>query len=159
MKYILREIDKTEYPLLDEFLYGAIFVPDGAQPPPRSIIGSPEMQVYVAQLGQREGDHCFVADRGGHIVGAVWARIMDDYGHVDEHTPSLAISVAPAYRGQGIGTALIKKMCTALQATGYAQLSLSVQKANRAATLYTQLGFKTIRETQDEYIMVRDLRP
>ena len=27
------------------------------------------------------------------IVGAVWIRIMNDYGHIDDQTPSLAISV------------------------------------------------------------------
>ena len=28
------------------------------------------------------------------VVGAVWVRIMDDYGHIDNDTPSFAISLA-----------------------------------------------------------------
>ena len=27
------------------------------------------------------------------IVGAVWSRIMKDYGHIGDDTPSLAISL------------------------------------------------------------------
>lgn len=33
-------------------------------------------------------------------IGAVWTRIMDDYGHVDDDTPSFAISLYKEYRGQ-----------------------------------------------------------
>ena len=38
MEYSIREIEKTEYRLLDDFLYEAIFLPDGVQPPARNII-------------------------------------------------------------------------------------------------------------------------
>jgi len=34
-----------------------------------------------------------VAEIKEKIVGAVWARIMDDYGHIDDETPSFAISL------------------------------------------------------------------
>ena len=30
-----------------------------------------------------------MAESGEKIVGAVWVRIMDDYGHVNDATPSL----------------------------------------------------------------------
>lgn len=33
MEYIIREIKKSEYPLLDNFLYEAIFVPEGMDAP------------------------------------------------------------------------------------------------------------------------------
>ena len=51
------------------------------------------MQVYVADFGEKKDDICYVAEISGKIAGAVWCRIMDDYGHVNEDTPSLAISV------------------------------------------------------------------
>ena len=47
MDYTIREIQKQEYPLLDNFLYEAIFIPVGIEPPPKTIITSPELQVYV----------------------------------------------------------------------------------------------------------------
>ena len=45
MNYRIRKIQKQEYPLLDNFLYEAIFIPEGIDPPPKAIITSPELQV------------------------------------------------------------------------------------------------------------------
>ena len=128
MDYIVREIKADEYPLLSDFLYEAIFIPDGVKPPPRSIIHSPELQVYIAGFGDSAHDRAFVAEAGGAVVGAAWVRIMDDYGHVDDDTPSLAISVYPEYRGLGIGTELLKKLLASVRERGYLGVSLSVQR-------------------------------
>ena len=38
MDVTIREMQKQEYPLLDNFLYEAIFVPEGAEPPPKTTI-------------------------------------------------------------------------------------------------------------------------
>jgi len=38
MNYRIREIEKTEISLLDDFLYEAIFIPEGVTPPSRDII-------------------------------------------------------------------------------------------------------------------------
>ncbi|MGO0807492.1 GNAT family N-acetyltransferase, partial [Clostridioides difficile] len=46
----------------------------------------------------------------GNVVGAIWVRIMNDYGHIDNDTPSLAMSVFQKYRGQGIGTSATKAL-------------------------------------------------
>lgn len=43
------------------------------------------------------------------IVGAVWVRMMDDYGYVEDGVPSFAISLYKEYRGFGIGTAMMKQ--------------------------------------------------
>ncbi len=157
MDVAIREIRKQEYPLLDDFLYEAIFIPEGTEPPPRTIIAAPELQVYVAGFGEAKGDVGLVAEVGGEIVGAVWARIMDDYGHVDDDTPSLAISLYKEYRGLGIGTALMKGILNLLKSHGYGRVSLSVQKANYATKLYLKVGFEIIKETDEEYIMVNCL--
>lgn len=93
MNHTIREIQKQEYPLLDHFLYEAIFVPEGIEPPPKTIIASPELQVYVAHFGEEKDDWGLAAEVDGKIVGAVWVRIMNDYGHIDRQTPSLAISL------------------------------------------------------------------
>ena len=109
MDYIIREIRKNEYPILSDFLYEAIFIPEGMDKPPKSIIKQPEMQVYIEDFG-KEDDWCFVAEIKGKIVGAVWVRIMNDYGHIDDETPSFAISLFAEYRNMGIGTALMRNM-------------------------------------------------
>ena len=89
---MIREIRPDEYPLLDDFLYEAIYIPDGVESPPRSITAQDELQVYVRDFGRWPDDHGLVAECDGKVVGAVWVRVMDDYGHVDDQTPSLAIS-------------------------------------------------------------------
>jgi len=43
MDYTTRKINKKDYPLLDNFLYEAIFIPEGAELPPKAIINSPEL--------------------------------------------------------------------------------------------------------------------
>lgn len=152
--YVIRELCKNEVGLLKDFLYEAIFIPEGVEPPSRSILEQPEMRVYIDDFGSRKGDHCLVADYGGKVVGAVWARIMDDYGHVDDETPSFAISLYKEYRGRGIGTAMLRQMLALLKEKGYRQVSLSVQKANYAVRMYEKVGFWTLKETAEEYILV-----
>ena len=153
MDYQIREIRKSEYPILSDFLYEAIFIPEGMNRPPKSIINRPELQVYTADFGKPD-DYCLVAETKEKVVGAVWARIMDDYGHIDDTTPSLSISIYKEYRHSGIGTALMEAMLRLLRENGYRQVSLSVQKENYAVGMYKKAGFQVVRENQDEYIMV-----
>ena len=109
MDYKIREIRKNEYPILSDFLYEAIFIPEGMDKPPKSIIEQPELQVYIEDFGKAD-DWCLVAEVREKIVGAVWVRIMDDYGHIDDETPSFAISLYKEYRNLGIGTAFMGDM-------------------------------------------------
>lgn len=158
MDYEICEIKEAEYPLLEDFLYEAIFVPEGVQPPPRSIISAPELQVYVRDFGAQEHDRAFLAKINNKAVGAVWTRVMDDYGHIDDNTPSFAISLYKEYRGLGIGTELMRKMLAALKDCGYERASLAVQKANYAVKMYLDVGFEIFDEDKEEYIMVNDLQ-
>lgn len=158
MDYSVREMRPEEYPLLANFLYEAIFIPEGAEPPPRSILQDDALQVYIRDFGKGMADHCLAAEVGGKIAGAVWVRIMDDYGHVDDETPSLAIALYPEYRNHGIGTELMRRMLRLLKERGYRRVSLSVQTANYAMRMYQKVGFHTIREADGECIMVCGLR-
>lgn len=121
--------------------------------PPKSIINQPELQIYVADFGKAD-DWCLVAETKEKIVGAVWVRIMNDYGHVDDETPSFAISLYEGYRHLGIGTALMKAMLRLLKDKGYKQASLSVQKENYAVAMYRKVGFEVVDENEEEYIMI-----
>lgn len=150
----IRPLKKDETALLKDFLYEAIFIPEGVEPPPRDIVEKPELRVYTDNFGSRRGDNCLVAEAGGRVVGAVWTRIMDDYGHVDDDTPSFAISLYREYRGQGIGTGLMREMLSLLRSQGFKRASLAVQKANYAVRLYEKVGFSVTDENDEEYIMV-----
>lgn len=112
------------------------------------------MQVYVADFGRKEHDIALVAEVNQKIIGAVWVRIMNDYGHIDNTTPSLAMSVFKEYRGLGVGTALLKELISLLKSKGYSRISLSVQKDNYAVKMYQQVGFTILKEVDEEYIMV-----
>lgn len=153
MDYRIREIKESEYPVLPDFLYEAIFIPEGTEKPSKSIIEQPELQVYTADFGKGD-DWCLVAEIKEKIVGAVWVRIMNDYGHIDDETPSLAISLYEEYRHLGLGTALMKEMLQFLKDKGYKQTSLSVQKVNYAVNMYRKVGFEVVKENEEEYIMV-----
>lgn len=59
---IYREIKTTEYDLLKDFLYEAIFIPEGVAPPDRSIIYQPELSLYYEGFGSGRADHCIVAE-------------------------------------------------------------------------------------------------
>ena len=154
MNYKIRSILEGEVSLLPDFLYEAIFVPEGMSAPPKSILNQPELQVYITDFGKKKDDIGLVAEVDQKVVGAVWVRIMNDYGHVDNDTPSFAISLYKDYRGFGIGTNLMKEMLRILKVRGYKQASLAVQKANYAVRMYQKTGFEIVDENEEEYIML-----
>ncbi len=153
MNYQIRPLTTSEIPLLRDFLYEAIFIPEGVQAPPRSIIDDESLQVYIRDFGEKPDDHCLIAESDGHVVGAIWSRIMDDYGHIDNETPSIAISLYKEYRNNGIGTELLRQMLDLLRNEGYKSVSLSVQKANYAFKMYQKAGFQILSQNDEEAIM------
>lgn len=158
MNHIIRELKKEEYYMLRDFLYEAIYIPEGIEPPPVSVIDLPELQEYIAGFGTRKNDKALAAVCSGRITGVIWARIMNDYGHIESSVPSLAMSVLKEYRRKGIGTALLKQMLCSLRASGFSKVSLSVQKLNYAVKMYEKAGFHIIKESGEEYIMAAKLK-
>jgi len=157
MNYKIRQPKENEYVLLNDFIYEAIYIPEGIKASPKSIINQPDIQVYVSGFGKQKDDYCLVAEVGGKVVGAVWVRIMNDYGHIDNETPSFAISLYKEYRGCGIGTALMEQMLSLLKIMGYKKTSLAVQKANYALKMYLKVGFEIVDENEEEFIMINYL--
>ena len=52
---------------------------------------------------------------------------------------------------------MMEKMLEFLRSQGYREASLAVQKANYAVRLYEKVGFKTVYENDEKYIMVCEL--
>ena len=150
----IRPLKQEEIPLLEEFLYQAIFIPSGLEPLPRSILKEPDLDIYIKDFGQQPDDWALAAEVDGRLVGAVWVRIMKDYGYYDDQTPSLSISFLPEFRGQGLGQQLMTAMLDLLKAKGYSSVSLSVSKDNPAVRFYQRLGFVTVEEREDNYLML-----
>ena len=152
----VREIKAADYPLLEDFLYHAVFQPAGEPPIPRDIIHRPEVFAYIKNFG---GEHdCGVAaELDGQIIGMAWTRIIPGFGHIDAHTPELAVSVLPEHQGRGAGTLMMSRLFELLEERGYRQTSLAVQQKNAAARFYARLGYHTVRENGEEFIMVKSL--
>jgi len=158
MEYNIREMKASEYPLLEEFLYEAIFQRDEMNLLPKSVIEKQELKVYIQNFGNEKDDYCFCAEVQGEIVGAVWVRNIRAYGSIDNETPEFAISLYKKFRGHGIGTQMMKKMIEHLKQRGYSRTSLAVQKDNYAVKMYLLVGFQIVDENEEEYIMVHDLK-
>ena len=62
MDYTIRNIREAEYKVLSDFLYEAIFIPEGVKSPSKDIINKPELQVYISDFGKHKGDYCLVAE-------------------------------------------------------------------------------------------------
>lgn len=153
MQVKIRPLAKHEYLLLRDFLYDAIFVPEGEVLPPPSILDLPELCIYYENFGEQAGDLAFVAELDGVVQGLAWLRIMEDYGHIDDSTPSLSIALKAPCRGQGIGTALLLALFEKAKEAGYARVSLSVQKENAAYRLYQRLGFVEYKDNGSDLVM------
>jgi len=152
-----RLIKSTDRLLLEDFIYHAIFIPPDAEKPSRDIIKQPDISIYIDGFGSQPGDFGVIAEIEGKAVGAAWTRIIPAYGHIDNETPELATSVLPEYRGQGIGTMLIHRLFNLLCERGYKNTSLAVQQKNDAVRFYQRLGYVIVRETDEEFIMLKDL--
>jgi len=158
----IRSITSADYPHLEDFLFGAIYVPPGEEWPVREIIFDPEIFIYIKDFGSKPADLGVAAEKDGKIVGMAWTRIIPAYGNIDENTPELAISILSEYRSNGVGTKLMERLFDLLREHGYSRTSLSVQKNNPAVQFYKRLGYKITDEKLDhagheDYIMVKDL--
>lgn len=158
---IIREILPEEIHRLDDMLYEAIYKSDDNNLISRSVLDVPEVNAYIKDFGKHKDDYCLVADIDGEIIGAVWIRILSGnvkgFGYVDDQTSELATSLFKEYRGQGIGTRLMKEMIEYLRKANYKQTSLSVQKENYAVKLYLKMGFEIIKENDEAYLMLLKL--
>ena len=148
-----RPLETRDQAFMSDFLYECIFVPEGQAKPPRDILNTPNLQVYIQGFGEYAADCGVIAESEGSIVGMAWARVMNDYGHIDDDTPSIAISVQRTFRGRGIGSTLLELLKQEVRAHGFSALSLSVQAKNSALRLYRRHGFQTVQEKGEDLIM------
>ncbi len=152
MEYAIRHMCQYEWPLLEDFLYQAIYVPEGFEGEvPRSLVhDDPKCRAAFEAFGTLDDDRALVAEVAGKVVGACWVRTTNEYGHIDANTPSFSISLYAPYRGHGIGGALMRTMLAELHDSGYKRASLSVQKENPALHLYERVGFRIVGNGADE---------
>ena len=144
----LRTATAADLPFLWDVLYEAIFVPPGQARPPRSVLGDLRVSHYLTGFPTHPGDGGLVAEAPAGPVGAAWYRRLPahdpGYGFVRPDVPEVTIALMPPYRGQGIGTRLLRQLVADAEAAGHPGLSLSVHAKNPARRLYQRLGFARV---------------
>jgi len=129
-------------------------------PPMEVVVAHPKIAGYH-QGWMRPGDDGVVAEVDGAFVGMAYCRRFpdggDSQGFYDPDTPELAVGVDAAHRGGGIGEGLIVALSERLAAAGVARISLSVAAANPALHLYERLGYRSVRRSDDDLVMVVEL--
>nr|WP_254777327.1 GNAT family N-acetyltransferase [Paenibacillus sp. cl6col] len=91
----------------------------------------------------------------GSITVRYFSEDKPGYGFVSSEVPELGMAILPAYRGQGLGSALMKKLFAGLSEQGVERVSLSVDPDNAAAVkLYQRFGFKAVGEVGTSITML-----
>jgi L-phenylalanine/L-methionine N-acetyltransferase len=84
---------------------------------------------------------CLVAVGDGRVIGNL--SVSREEGPTTRHVASLGMAVAPDWRGQGVGTALLQEAIRWAREMGVEKLALSVYPDNDAArALYRKFGFE-----------------
>ncbi len=109
----------------------------------------------------RPDDVGFVAEAGDSGIGAAWARRFPwadpGYGFVDERFPEVTVGVAPAWRGHGVGSTLLRTLAEEARHRGVPALSLSVEAANPALRLYLRLGYEILDSAHGAHTLLLHL--
>jgi ribosomal protein S18 acetylase RimI-like enzyme len=148
-----------EQMILREFLYYAIYVQPGGNPPDPSVIEDPHLAPYYQNWGQKD-DRALFAFLKQKVIGVCWSRCFlkesPGYGTIHPNVPELAIAVLPNYRGMGVGTKLLRAFFGLLQ-KDYSAVSLSVDAKNPALGLYERFGFLKFSTKGGSLIMIKEL--
>jgi ribosomal protein S18 acetylase RimI-like enzyme len=124
------------------------------------IMADPRLRGYVTDW-PRPGDFGVVAMSGSTAVGAAWCRSFSakdaGYGYVADDVPEVSMGVAAAWRGRGLGTALLAELIGQSRARGLRRISLSVEDGNRARRLYERAGFTPVGREGGSDVMVLTL--
>jgi ribosomal protein S18 acetylase RimI-like enzyme len=103
----------------------------------------------TARYLKRNPGLSFVAEAEGQVVGCIMS------GHDGRRGYLQHLIVAPQYRNQGIGTALIEHCLTALGKEGIQKSHLDVFRTNTAAAAYWEKRGWTLRTDIDRFSLVR----
>jgi ribosomal protein S18 acetylase RimI-like enzyme len=113
-------------------------------------IGAFLKKQYEAQRMFEQRDHAQAVDEVILFSNQRVGRLQIDYG--PDEIRCLDISLLPAFRNQGLGTSLIRRLQNEA-ADQHKTLCLQVIRFNRAFNLFERLGFATASETGTHFQM------
>lgn len=158
---LIRPADTNDLPFIQVMIFEAFFWrPEQPRPSLAEFSTNEEFQKLSRDWG-RQGDRAFIAEVEHRPVGAVWYRLWTiaehSYGFIDESTPELGMGVAPTWRGQGIGRALLRAALAQAGQDGFRAISLSVEPDNFSRRLYESEGFTKVGVNGNAWTMVKNL--
>ncbi|MEU2030918.1 GNAT family N-acetyltransferase [Nocardia amamiensis] len=143
---LLRPATRNDEPFLWAMLYEASHAAEQGLTSPDALRALPDLSRYVDGWGVQD-DRGVVGGTAAQPEGAAWLRLFTSenpgYGYIGDTIPELAIAVAPAARGTGLGTALLTRLLADARSR-YPAVSLSVRAENPARRLYTRIGFTDV---------------
>ena len=154
----IREANGADQGFLESmFVEAVVWDPGMARQSLANLLVVPQLQRYFLDWG-RPSDVALIASVRESSVGAAWYRFFrpeePGYGFVDESIPELGIAVVLEWRGQSIGTTLLKELIETARTRGCSGLSLSVSATNPALRLYERCGFSKVGETGSSWTML-----
>ncbi|MEU4490001.1 GNAT family N-acetyltransferase [Streptomyces purpurascens] len=157
--YSLRIATADDAGFLTDMLVAAVNWDPAREAVGRDCVLRDRHTAHYVEGWPRRGDLGVIAvETGGQPIGAAWLRLFssDDpgYGFVGEDVPELSVGVLPSWRGQGVGRALLTELARRAVEHGFARISLSVERANRARRLYAAEGFTTVESGPGSDTMV-----
>ena len=149
----LRPATPADTELLGDLFSRSLFVAPGEDPIDRDDLAAPSLTRYHENFG-RPGDIGVVAEVDGEAIGAAWVRVFPEtdrgYGWVDDDVPELSLAVDPRRRGDGVGTAMLRRLLSKV-----GTVSVTVHHENPARHLYQRLGFLPIARHESYSVMER----
>ncbi|MFM7600324.1 MAG: GNAT family N-acetyltransferase [Pseudanabaena sp.] len=145
MDYTVRALTTADEPILWTMIMYAAH-----EPSLESVQRQPILTRYVDGWGKL-GDMGFVALEGEKAIASVWLRLgsEDDrgLGYIAPNIPELAMAVLPEYRGNGVGTTLLKQVLRSAEGL-FPAICLSVRSDNPVVNLYQRLGFAKVEGSE-----------
>ena len=108
----------------------------------------------------------YVVSAQGQVVGYAIVLYEQGFGHTRKlgEAHLMNIAVDPAYRRQGIGSALVNTMISKIRKTKLSRMHLEVRISNTTAiTFYKKIGFTTVSTVmgfygnEDALVMIKDI--
>ena len=107
------------------------------------------LKIYYDFYGLTAKDLGVYALKDGAIAGAIWSRRLSEYhnskAYILDDTPVLNLAIKPAFRGEGIATALINQYLSEASKL-YKLLSISVPKEN--ISFLEKFGFEVVNGSE-----------
>lgn len=158
--YHLRPASVTDADFLLDMLVEAVNWQPKRQLARSSVASDQTLNRYVGGW-PGSGDLGVIAEVDDEPIGGTWLRFFTvdhpGYGYVGEDVPELSMAVVEAWRGRGVGRALLREITQRARSAGHRAISLSVERGNFAQRFYRSEGFEIVSEGRDSDTMLKNL--